>query len=361
MAHAAQVDAGKLRGGGSAALLGYLQGVTGNVGARRLVGPVGAETVGGDVTAVGGAHHGSIGFQGGCRCGTAQRYGLAGCTAAGNGDGARLGTCCGRLVGHGNGGATGGCTGADGRRGDRVNAVSVGLGQGHVAGQVGTGHGKGLAYSLACGGAETQRTGADSQRRSCGAAAGRLDTDYHLLIYVEVVTAVAEGVQGAPGVAVTTPTEVDVVLVVAAAVTVNVEGVTAGVGTNSAEDDGTSCCHLFLNQRSPLAISIEGGTAAIGTGLLDEARGACVIAEEGEGVADVADTVNTHTATACSTRTIAHMLGLAYIVHQCGNSVALGGGVTAGVTVQHIGPVKRGRRQCRVGITGRTVTGVTDG
>ena len=272
-----------------------------------------------------------------------------------------MGAGCTGIVGHGNGDTVGGIGCSDGARRDGVSAVGISLGQRHVAGQVGTGNGEGLADSSTGGGAEAQRGGADGQRRGGGAAAGRLDTDYHLLIYVEVVAAVAEGVQRAPGVAVTAPTEVDVVLVGAAVVTVDVEGVATGVAAHGAEHDGTACCHLLLDQRCPLRVGVQGRAAAVGAGLLHEARGAGVVAEEGERVADVANAVHAHTATAGRARAVAHVLGLAHIAHQRGDSGALGGGVAARVAVQHVGPVERGRGQCRVGVARRAVARVADG
>ena len=138
----------------------------------------------------------------------------------------RAGGC--RGVGHSDGGTAGGSTGADGRRRDAVHTIGIGQRQGHVALEVGTGHGEGLAHCLAGGGAERQCAGRYTQRRG-GARCRRLDADDHLLIDIEVVAAVAERVERAPGIAIATPTEVDVILVGAAVVAIDVEGVATGV------------------------------------------------------------------------------------------------------------------------------------
>ena len=255
-----------------------------------------------------------------------------------------MGSGCRRLVGHGYRSATCSCASSNGRRRNSINAVGIGLRQAHTASKVGAGDGESLAHGLSCRCAEAQRSGRNRQCGSCSRRRG-LDTDDHLLIDIKVIAAISEGIERAPCVAATAPTEVDVVLVGAAVVTVDVEGVSASIGTHCAEDDRTSCCHLFLNHRSPLAIAIECGSAAVLAGLLDKAGCAGVISEEDEGVADVADTVHAHTATASRAGTIAHALGLSDIVHQRSHSIALCSGVAARIAIKHICPVEGRRSQ----------------
>ena len=138
------------------------------------------------------------------------------------------------------------------------------------------------------------------------------------------------------------------VLAVVAAVTVNVEGVTAI--TNGTEDDGTLSGHLLLNHCCPLGIAVEGGTTAIGAGLLHEVGGLGVITADKEGVEDVTHTVNVHTTTTGALGTVRHVLGMADIVHQRGNGSTLCIGVGASVGVEHVVPIEGNRRHCRVGV-----------
>ena len=80
-------QSGRRGRGGTTALAVHLQGVAGHIGTCGLVGPVGTEARAGDIVAVGGAHHGSVGRDGCVGSSTRQGYGLALSTRAGNGDG----------------------------------------------------------------------------------------------------------------------------------------------------------------------------------------------------------------------------------------------------------------------------------
>ena len=117
------------------------------------------------------------------------------------------------------------------------------------------------------------------------------------------------------------------VLVGAAIVAVNIEGMTTGTAANGHEHDGTASIHLGLNHRSPLAIGIQGCTG-IEVGLQDKTRCAGIVAEELEHVNNILCIINTDTATIS---TIGHLFGLSHIAHQCCHSIALSSCIAAAI------------------------------
>ena len=290
----------------------HLEGVADNVLGGSLVAPLGKERGGSDGLFVSGQHDGtiqlifSIAVQG--------DFKVLG-TGCADHDGGSVFTLGLGSIGH-NDFLIHRIVLAGSNRGlvDAEDAVLVVKGQGGVALQVAALQGEAVGNGFVLEAFKRKLGLVGPEARSLD---GRLDTDNHLLVLVEGRAATSEGVQGVVVVAVATPAEVDVVLVGAGVIAVNVEGMTAAKETacDGAEHDGTSLGEFFLDHGSPLCIAVEGSAAAIGAGLLDHAHGLLVIAEELEGINNQDNAVGINAATAGRSVAIGHVLGLTDVAH----------------------------------------------
>ena len=169
----------------------------------------------------------------------------------------------------------------------------------------------------------------------------RLDANDHLLPLVEgVAVTVREGVHHTPVVAVTTPSEVDVILIVTAAITVHVECMSTTAARHSCVDDRTALGHFGLQQVCPVGCRVAA--------LTDHATSGLIVAEKDIHVHDVLRVGGVDATAASSRGAIHHVLGLTHIAHQGSHGVALSRGVVA-VGVLHVVPIEGHRRQCGVG------------
>ena len=241
----------------------HIQGVAGHILIGGLVGPVSAELGQVDVSLVSGQHHGSKGLE---LSSTVDSHNLVLGIGIAQGDSSGVGAAVLRAIGYGDDLAVLKVAGTNAGSVNGEATARVIERQGDVAGDILTLHGEGGSRALLGKGFHIQGRGAHLDARTLQ---GRLDADHGLLVSIKVIVAVAKGIQCAPVVTVAAPTEVDVELVGAAVITVNIEGVTAvAAAVHSTEHDGTLGKNLGLEDLGPLSIGVKRLSTAIGAGLL---------------------------------------------------------------------------------------------